>query len=273
MISEGFDILILSGLFLVLTWAEFRRPARKRLKIRILLNFLLCICFYFLIYPPHYSREYSSHSGLLLTDNFNQKTLDSLITIDPNLPIVSLRSKQRNYQTVTDISALQRQFPQIQKWSVLGNGLRETELAELSNRSLEFQLNQVPDGISQLFYPDYIEESTQFVLQGEFINDKLKATQLSLLFEDQAIDSVGLSPGLNSFHFMIGAKTAGRFNYKLVAADAGNNHVYSELLALPVYKRKSYSILILSNYPRFEERQLKNWLSEQQDKVSWRSKI
>ena len=272
MISSSIDSLLILLISAFLIWFEYNRHSKTRLPARLIAIITLSVSLYFILYPPNYSKEIELKHGIILTDNVDLSVLDSLVNSTPIHHVISLKNQIRQYQIEPDISAIKRNFDQIGKWIVIGDGLRESEVKELSAKSIEFILNKIPDGIILLNYPEKIETNTKITIQGKFSNLSNRSKKLFFATNGQLIDSIDLYPKITNFNFSYSFKAAGKSSFNLYSLDSLRNTVTSETLFLPVYTQTKYSVLLLSQFPRFEDRQLKNWLVENQSRIAWRSR-
>lgn len=234
---------------LVLTM-ELRRPSKKRLALRLGLNFIAILSLALLGLEPMRLVPTSSKKIALLTDEIHSDLLDSL-TKSNAFEIFSLTpNSQANY--IQDAGILTRNFSKTQI-HIFGNGLNKADLARLRGRPLFFHQSELPKGIVELSTPQSITlgEALQVkgLTRGKFQHLEFRANQI-------LVDSLADLNEETPFEFSFVPKQLGKVNLSLVLDGK------EERWGVYVLPPTPLTILILQSKPTFEIKYLKNFLME-----------
>jgi len=227
----------------ILVALEFRRKLRFLVG-RILAQILLVSSVFLLTLRPTLTSNIQ-HPTLLLTEGYEQKTIDSLTSLTP----VSVTSPNE-LSKLGGVSV------------ITGNGLPSWALNLLTSKNYTFIPSRSPKGITAIEFDDHIYAHRWNEIRGNYNGS---ASLIKLRGPGGIEDSVEVQNG--SFALSFFAKAPGRFNYQLVV----DNEV--ETLPLIIEPERTLNIIFISNYPTFEMRYLKNFLASKGHSLSIRNQV
>lgn len=259
----AFFILGVSG------WLEIKRN-QKFLAVRLTALLLAVFAVVCLIVNPSVPVSKTS-TIILLTSGYNPKILDSLLAESPKSQVYQrpgVKEIQRELE-LTNYRELNRLEGNI---FVLGEGLPRYMQDYLDTSSLQYFPSPVADGFITM-NPGHSQTENQ---RGEITGTvKLsRASTLTLTGTGTAEDSVHLKSGpQQEFSLSFTPKTAGLFLYTLTATDSTGKILHTEQVPIQVKKQKPLSVLWVSDYPSAEIRFLKNFLEQENHRLTLRYTI
>lgn len=290
LLSAGFLLLILS------CWLESRKPYRFK-AIRILAQAFAILALLGLLLRP--SRDVNEdRAGLIvLTENFSQKVLDSLLRKELSLTPVSTEgegktpsgdsltpvspeggektpsaqvetvapplgdalSLSKGDKGVSETVASYRALHEIgQIRFVLGDGIPSPYLETVS-KSFQYFPGPPPSGFVELHQQTYPANRRVFLV-GKVRG--CKGAKLSLAGPGGEEDSITVRTNvLATFELGFTTKVPGRYVYKLTLSDSAGRATVEEV-PIEVAASRKLSVLLLQAYPQAEVRFLKNYLAE-----------
>ena len=163
--------------------------------------------------------------------------------------------------------------PSFNTLHVFGYGLSESQLKQLKGKQLVFHPASIKTGITSASWGRVLHTGEQLVVQGSFVNNTPQKIILVLNGLNTVLDSATIPPNTkSSFSLSTTPKNEGKAVYNL-AALAGNKTIEEELLPIDVCPRDSLAVLVLAASPDFENRFLKDWLSQNAFSVAMRTAI
>ncbi|HZY80245.1 MAG TPA: hypothetical protein VFE50_12025 [Cyclobacteriaceae bacterium] len=236
----------------VLIALELRRK-QKFLILRIAAQCILVTSILLLAMRPSIATDERSRSVLLLTDGYNDSTVDSLKAAYPSLQV-------RQLESFNDLSDLDVRV-------ITGNGLPAWAIDLLPEKNFTFVASKQPEGISGIEIPGHIYAHRVNEIRGTYHMTGQSAA-IKLRGPGGAEDSVTLKgPGDAEFSLKYFAKAPGRFNYELVTPGG------TEALPLVIEPERTFNILFIADYPTFETRYLKNFLASKGHRLSVRNQV
>ncbi|PKV67333.1 hypothetical protein [Pontibacter ramchanderi] len=259
---------------LLLGWLAWRRPDRRRLVWRLLASAVAGISLVLLLFPPTYQRALDPGTAILLTEGYEEDTLDALLANKEPSPLVYTYQTQAPKATaIPDLYTFRQQQPEVQTVHVLGQGLAEQELQALQNITLIPHLSGMPAGITSVTWPDAVVLGEAVAVAGQYNLHSEEETTLYLQAAGQAQDSVTLKEaGQQPFQLRYTPKQEGRYTYTLIAK-SGNRVDTLGQVPIQVYSAAKPAVLLVSSFPLFEFKFLKNHLGQLQHKVALRSTV
>ncbi len=237
------SVVVAAIVLAVLIVLETRRKQRF-LVFRIVAQIFLVGSVLLLILRPSIVTS-RSENILLLTNGYDQKTIDSL----PSLKPVAVAS-------VNELSKLNGVSV------IAGDGLPSWALDLLPSRDFKFVPSAEPNGITWIDLDDHIYAHRWNEIRGTYNGEE---TTIKLRGPGGIDDSVKVSKGNFSLSFF--AKAPGRFNYELITEEG------IETLPLVIEPERALNIIFISNYPTFEVRYLKNFLASKGHRLSIRNQV
>jgi hypothetical protein len=144
---------------------------------------------------------------------------------------------------------------------VVGTGIPEHALEVLENKNYAFIPGKIHEGIIQFYISDNIFSNRNNFIEG-FVNVKSKNTKLILENPGDKEDSIIFKDeGYQSFKLSFAPKRSGTFLYKLILK-SDSTIIEDEIFPVVVQEEKPFNILFLQQYPAFETKYLKTFLSK-----------
>ena len=245
--SPSLSIAIALAVLGALVFLEIKRKL-KYLVPRLIAQLLLVTSILLLTLRPSIETK-DDQTILLLTEGYQQKTIDSLTTQDHSLKPVAFAS-------VNELSKLNGVSV------ITGDGLPLWAIDLLPAKNYSFISSAHPQGITSIETDDHIYAHRWNHVRGTYAGE---AALLKLRGPGGIDDSVKVTNGAFSLSFF--AKAPGRFSYELVTP-RGN-----ETLPLVIEPEQTFNIVFVSNYPTFENRYLKNFLASKGHRLSIRNQV
>lgn len=257
-------LLLATFLFIVLEWKKTTRFIYLRIAAVIVAMLSLAM---FLLRPSYRTQD-KADQYLLLTPNYSEVFVDSLLAVQSDLQIVGVgegRTNYNNIQTRQQLKALDGKIA-----IIAGEGLPASHFQLLQDKSFQFLPAPTPFGIVDITLPTIAYPGQWSLLQGT-INIK-EPTTLQLLDPTGKTDSLFFNDiGEHAFEFQLFNKQPGNVLYTLGSKSKSTEETFS--LPLHVKKFQKLEILLLQLAPGFEMRQLKNFLSAQGHGLQVRSQL
>lgn len=208
-----------------------------------------------LLYLQPMKETQAANGKLVLADSTaSVSTLDSLIEI--------------GYQKVSSVMEIQEVLAkqEITELALLGTGLSTAELEMLPAVPLRFFPSPLPEGIQHIQQEEAIEGSPFSVAGTLLINNPTK-----LVFESPSgkKQEVKITPEMPDFRFTETSSTHGNFLYSFTAIREADT-LFSEVLPVQVAKKQPLKILLITGFPTYETRQLKQQLIDWEYEVAVR---
>ena len=265
-------ICSLAGLFAVVK--EYARSDKRRLVLRITATLLGVAALACIAVPISYrgSIRYSGNEAVLLTAGFSTDSLnkfknDSLYTTDP---LISLHF---NKAKLVIPYRLKKNGRPLTNLHLLGYGLTESELTRLDSIPVVFHPSPYPAGIVSASWTEKLKQGQPFVIQGKFNHTMHAPVRLILKELNTSIDSTVIEQqGLVNFELKGLPKSTGRIVDQLLVLN-GKDTIVNEPVPFEVSKVEPLKFLMISSSLDFENKFLKNWLTQQGFAVAIRSAI
>lgn len=272
---ENRDLILIAAsvLFVFPAYQELRRKNRSRLLLR-LFAVLAAICgLVFMILPLTYtiSRSRGTVMVLLSSGSTSQKLPEGpYFTTDSN---VLAAYPHQHITYIPDLALYLQLHPDIRQLKVYGYGLKPEELGRLGEVKADFVAAASPAGITAVSWPAVISQTTMLQVQGTYHNPSTAPVKLLWRGLGATVDSVIISPNRKaSFLLSTQPKQIGSAVYTLLAVQ-GKDTLEKEPIPFTVTAQPKLKLLVLSSFPDFEYKFLKNWLFDHQFEVVFRTRI
>ena len=238
----------------------FLRPNRARLAVRLLASFSVIAGMSLLVIPIFNAKSLSGKTQLLiLTEGYQE---DSVVAYQQSNSI-KLSWEALNQAAIDQADAI----------AIFGYGLPDTSIWKIPPAKTKFHTSNLPRGISHIHWKQEMALGQSLLIQGRVSNPKLEKLVLQLLSGQELVEQKMLiaQPFIN-FQFNPSPKNLGTGNYQLVllkGKDTLSNNPIPFIVALP----KSISVLLLQDAPGFEQKFLKNWLTDHGYPLAARTRI
>ena len=267
-------IIIAVILLLLFGWQEFKRSDRRRLGWRLLAIVLAVAALACLALPLTYNGQIpvaERSTGILLTNGFNKDSIPA------NAPIFTTdKSILTDYPKATLIGSVQEltnRKPALKQIKLLGYGLTDDELQQLSSLPISYSPPPAPTGLQAISWPGKLKTGEALSVEGQFKNAQNKAVKLVFKGLNTGLDSVNVAAGkTTAFQLNTLPKPTGRVVYQLLSL-SGKDTLATESIPVEIEPAQPVKILLLSASPNFESRFLKNWLGENGYAVAARETI
>jgi hypothetical protein len=267
-------IIAAAVLFFFLLYKEIRRVNKDRLFFRILAVLAATIALVFMIIPLTYkvSRSSNANELRLLSEGADPKLLKegNYFTTDSS---VLVNSGLKNVKYIPDLAYYLQAHQDINRISAYGYGLKPGELKYLKDYTYDFHPAAPPGGIVYASWPHALKRTALLEVQGSYNNITDRPVKLILEGLGSGLDSVTVNAGqLKEFYLKSRPKQLGKALYALTAVQ-GKDTVEKEKIPFQVEESAKVRLLVLSSFPDFEYKFLKNWLFENKYPVVFRTRI
>jgi|GEM_PF-3971115 len=259
---------ILGGGFIflfLLIWIEFKK-SKPWFLVRCLVIFFLVVSICMLVLKPSFPITIENAVALLITEGSNSAIIDSLEEkLDPAL-IVDLRVQNQQEEVI-------EQLQSYNQWLITGAKVPLQFLPFLEKKQVRYYPNGFISGWQNLVYPKNVQENTVWEFNGQYYSDSVFKTKLSISVAGNTLDSVEIiGKGFKEINFKTDLSIpAGKYLFDLKVESRSVTNI--EKLPIIVTDRKPAKYLILSGFPSFEWKYLKDYLTDEGDEVFYRTKI
>jgi hypothetical protein len=259
---------------LLLGWLAWRRPDRRRLAWRLLASAVAGTSLVLLIFPPTYQRALDPGTAILLTEGYEVDSFNALLQkLAPRPLVYTYKTEAKGAAAIPDLYTFRQEQPQVQAMHVLGYGLGDQELQALENINLIPHLSDMPVGIASLTWPSSVTLGEPVTVAGQYNQPAGEVAKLYLYAAGQARDSLSIEEmGQHNFQLHYTPKQEGRFVYTFVSKSGSNTDTLGQV-PVQVYPAAKPAVLLVSSFPLFEFKFLKNHLGQLQHRVALRSTV
>ncbi|TMM53756.1 hypothetical protein FEE95_17815 [Maribacter algarum] len=253
-----------SVLWILFVWKEWSTPIKKRFYFHSLISLITILSLAMLALKPLSKRVVQSNAGVLLTNGYSQKHLDSL---KKSIKGITILDYQENAQIGQVLDSLGNLF-------VLGNGVASYDFWQFENRSVRYLGAEVPSGIIDLKYTQENVLGEPLKIEGRYHNARASHRLVLQDGNSQGLDSLEFnSETIQAFELSTPLKAIGNFVFQLVEKDSLGEAILKEPLPFKVIDKNSLKILLVNSFPTFETKYLKNYLAEMGHEVVVRSQL
>lgn len=267
-------IIAAALIFFFLIYQEIKRDNIHWLYLRLGAAFLAVAALLLLIIPLKYKAGNVSFTNQLLLVSKGAELKDlkegAYFTTDSS---VLKAYKNKGVQYIPDLAYYLQSNKEINNVKVYGYGLTTEELSRLKNYAYTLQPAPSPTGIISGSWPQVLKQTALLEVQGIYNNTTAKPVKLVLEGLGSRFDSVTIAAQTKTpFYFKSRPKQLGAAIYNLVAYN-GTDVIEKEKIPFQVISASPIKILVLSSFPDFEYKFLKNWLYENKYPVVFRTRV
>ncbi len=256
-------VIVFICLCILFIWKEWKGTFSKLFFINSFISIFGLIALALMVLRPTWDKVVEGRA-ILITEGYEQFQLDSLKN-------TSKTSRFINYLPGISFTQL---LDSIKEVILIGDGLKPYDFWQLENKDVTYVKGNKPKGIIKVKY-----------VKNNFIGDKFKVTGAyssissahKLVLQNSGglnLDSVVVNKkGVSSFSLETNLKTSGKFVFTILEKDSLNEVLASEPLPFIVNRKKPLRVLIINQFPSFETKYLKNFLSEEGHEIVVRSQI
>ena len=263
--GEWSIVAILTGILLLMLygWKEWKGYSNKLFWINLVVAAIGLASLLLLFLRPTWPVTVNK-DGIILTEGYSKKQLDSITTSSKRLKII-------NYKLGDDLSG---ELDSLSGVTILGQGLKPFDFWQLKDKTISYLPIIKVKGISRLKYEPNNFLGGDLIVNGEYMEP---AAGHQLLLQNAGgvtLDSVVLK-NEDSFLFRLktNLKSVGKYVYQLTEKDSMGDILYSEPLPIIVNEPVIGKILMIDQFPSFETKYLKNFLAAEGHEVTVRSQI
>lgn len=243
-------LIVLSG-FLI--WMERNRRSGL-FPLRILAALLIVLALAGILIRPMYKTSRPEQT-ILLTADYQSSQADSIINLYPSMEVFRVVTtppfKSSNpLKSRGDLADKQVAF-------ILGQGLPADSLEMLALESYQFIPSKYPEGIIRLSIPRNIFPGRTTIIEGVYNNTSSMPLTLMLNGPGGKEDSVKIfKRGYQNFELSLVPAAPGNYLFSIQSGDLIHGQ-----LPVRVEQHQPLDILFVQQYPAFETRNLKDFLS------------
>lgn len=273
--QRGAMLIIYLFLLVFLIWKEIRRPGKSSLGLRIIFSILALSALLLIGLKPARRVEKDPVTAIYLTENYQQDILDSLLSTNNALVFSPPENNPEGNQVIEIPGAgfLARNYEQISRLYILGNGLKTDELKDITTFNTTFFLNELPLGITGLSYKRRIYNGEPLKINFTYNNENAEKW-IFLQGPGGAVDSISINKkGSGIYSLQDKPKQSGKFLYYLIVKNDNGDSISTDIFPVLIEEKQPLSMVMITSFPNFETRYFKNWLEDNQHQVAIRSSI
>jgi hypothetical protein len=273
--DQIYIFIALALLLAFILFKEIKRENKSNRILRILASIFAIIALYFIASPIKYKRQVSvkeTNSAILLTEGYHKDSLESWKGRSIFTTEKEIAEKNKNVKHIGDINKFLSSNSKFEIFHVYGYGLENHEFESLRGKNLIFHPSVLADGISSINWSNKIRSGEELLIQGSYNNLEKREIKLVLQGMGTNLDSTFIEKESANFELKCIPKHLDKAVYSLIAL-AGGDTIVKEDLPILVKAKEPMRILILAASPDFENKFLKNWLSEQGFSLAIRTTI
>ncbi|UII25933.1 hypothetical protein LVD15_21930 [Fulvivirga maritima] len=247
-------------LFVGLLIKEVTRKNKQHLIIRIFCSFVFIISTSLLILKIQEKGSYSDNYVAILTPGYNESQLDSLQVHYPKLEKTKVTDQIP--QDILDKAGF-----------ILGDGIPAYNLGKMNAASFQYLEGKPLNGIIKLDYNKFLTIGETLNINGRFNAQEGSTNKLFLELDGLVLDSAKVTGNNHAFKLKTTVKAAGKFLFSIVLKDSMSHVISTGPLPVAVDDEKLKKILFINQFPTFELKYLKNYLSEEGHQILVRNEL
>ncbi len=266
-------IIAAAILLLFLLYKEVKRVNRDRLFLRLLAVVLAVGALICLAFPIKYKvqRNTDPHALRLLSEGADMSLLKDSAYFTTDSSVLLAGGKHIKY--IPDLAYYLQTHQDVNRIQVNGYGLQSEELKGLAGITYDFRPAPSPEGVISCSWQQVLKQTTVLSVQGMYNNTSEKPVKLVLEGLGSKLDSVTIMAHRQDRFSLKGqANQLGKMVYGLKVF-SGADILHQENIPFQVAPSVKPRLLILSSFPDFEYKFLKNWLYENKYPVVYRTRI
>jgi hypothetical protein len=260
-------LVILAGL-LALEWRRRQklRVARMICQAVVVLSLLGILC------RPYQIVHVDAAPTIVLTPGYEPRVIDSLATLLPDASIF-VTTGAASYDEAAGLESRDVKHLRGNPLWIVGSGLPPFALEDLRSAS-GFIPSPIPNGIVRIDVRRPVVAASTNHINGSYYLDSAEKRTIHLIGPAGAEDSASISgKGQTEFGLKFIPKVAGKASYRVEERDNDGNIIRSSQLPINIEPFRALEILIISDYPSFEMRYLKNYLAGKGHRIAVRSRV
>ena len=252
-----FGIALLAIVFLGLVFMRFQSPRRWW---RLMASLAVLLGMALLVIPIPNGSSIANQSHLIVLTEGAQE--DSVAAYSKSNS-VKLHWDQLSQSAIDNAASIE----------LFGYGIPDTSIWKIPPSKTRFHISPIPRGIASIHWRQEIALGQGILIQGRIHNPQKEILQLQLLSGLEIVEQKTLPAQANSlFQFNPSPKNLGTGNYQLLLLK-GKDTLSKNHIPFYVTLPKPLSVLLLQDAPGFEQKFLKNWLTDQGYQLAARTRI
>lgn len=251
-------------LWAVFLWKEYALSRMRRFFLKAFVAFVAVSSLTAIMLQPLFVEKRAKGVGVILTQNYKQRQLDSLKSVHKGLSVITYAGDGLKKAHLDSISNAY----------ILGNGVMAYDFWQLKNITTTYIGGNGINGVVRMRYEQEQNLGDSLNLRGLYAKPIVGNR---LVLEDaggNGLDSIQASATENlNFNLQAKPKVAGLFVYELVEKDSLNRIISAYPLPVNVRPKSTLHILIINTFPTFETKYLKNFLAENGHELLVRSQL
>jgi hypothetical protein len=246
---------------LFLFYRENQRKDKRRIGWRMLATFAAVLGLYLLLVPIRCKQKQPTpgNIAILLTPNYSQDTVDAL-------------QKKNAQAIILDENSFWKLSREIGALHIVGDGFAYPVYDSLFPGTVVFHPNEIQGTFTAVHWNKQLGPGEALTIQGTYRNTSERPVRLLLSGFSTVVDSFSAPKGLSTFVLSAVPRVNGRAVYRMIVVD-GNDTLENSAVPFEVLSAEKPTVLLLSAYPDFENKFLRQWLSSAQYKVISRTRI
>ncbi len=251
-------------LFVGLVWKEWLDRGRGRFLANSTIVFITISALAFIVLEPARQVEINDRQGIILSENFDERQKDSLLSIYKGIKELIYNPKK----------SVQKDLDSLTSVFIVGNGIKPFDFWQFKGVPSAYIPAIKPSGITKLKFSKTLISGGKLHVNGVY-HKPIKGTFLVLQDAGgNGLDSVQLESKEDvGFLLDTNPKVAGNFTYSVTEKDSTGEVLKSDALPVIIRDKMPLRLLILNNYPTFETKYLKNFLADNGHEVIVRSQL
>ena len=238
------------GLFL---WKELSQRNKPRFWLRAIASLLAVISLACIALRPQLKTDRVANSVILLTEGYQQAQLDSFSKLYRGI-------ETQNYREGEPFIDPQNRPESVY---ILGQGVRDFDLWQLDSIKTSYLGGADISGVARIQYDPKSTQGSRMRFAGEYRNAEQGYQLVLLNAAGESVDSVTIgNEDIEKFDLFGSANTIGPQNFQLVEKDSLGEILGSNPLPMVIEANRFFDVLLVNDFPTFENKYLKNFLSE-----------
>lgn len=266
----NWSILVLLLCFILLAfllWKEITRRNKLSFVARILATVIAVASIGLMTLPVKVKRIFEntdSSAAIVVTDGYHKDSIQDFVRQNPGIKLFTADKKiaSANINFIADLNLLAEPPFQYATLHVFGYGLAEHELKHIREKRIIFHATPVNNRITYVDWQQHIISGERLIVHGSYNNVSQRPVKIMLHAFNTTLDSALLPPKQTSnFELTAVPKHIDKAVYAISVLSAGDT-LESNPVPVLVKEARPLNVLLLAASPDFDNKFLKNWLTQ-----------
>lgn len=251
-------------IWLIFIWKERLKYPKVTFFVNISIALISLSALALIGLKPLKSDSGKPYNAVILTENYKVQQLDSLKGLYKTLEIIQYNSEETLF--------INKQIPE--RVFLLGDGIPDFDFWQLNGLKTSYLMGPEPKGIIKVTYKTHDIVGNKTHISGRYLNGTNHHKLLLETPSGNAVDSIILSDDTTQdFKLSADLNAPGNFVYQVTERDSTNVLISKYPVPIHVESDRKLKILILNEFPTFETKYLKNYLSNKGHQVLIRTQL